>query len=620
MKKMDSLMNSNVIMKIFISLLWVLFGFTLCMIIWGMNKGFDFSDEGYFMLLYSDGQECTLQHITFFYLLRDIFGGLNPGILFYRTLRFVLLLLSSTVFYWGFKQWIQYTLKVDFKVTSFYILYPIICILTLMSYSIFYQVLSYNSLNLVLTQLTVGFFLLYLSEPFNMIKNRRRKWIFLFIVSFLAGTILFVKFTTALLVLSIIILILVIEIIWSENNKKRNAFNIITSFISGFIFYCILTTIIGYSPVKTIQGIINSLPYLQFQGYGVSDLLKMYWNDFMTNFIKLVFYHPVYFVSPVILWWGFGRIPSRLNILIIGLTIFFIIADVLTNNFYQAGMPNLYSASAIYRLLLFFSFIFIILVLFDKQTRLIINEIVQEKIYFYAGLFLLVVFPIICSFGTDTLLSVNITQNIFSWGMVFLLILLIILSKEKHGKAIFLAISLLLICNSVSQIYSGYVKNPYRLNKPLTEQQFCVPELPRGNNIKFDSETAAFLRKTFTIIKERNTNTSIQPIINLYNFPGLTYLLGGFSPGYPWYCTSVCKNSDFINCYYLNKSKMKNLKNTIIILESSFKVTNPLRNSLTKRGIIFPAEFILLDSINKPNSKEKIIIYAPKCLVKTKIT
>jgi len=150
---------------------------------------------------------------------------------------------------------------------------------------------------------------------------------------------------------------------------------------------------------------------------------------------------------------------------------------------------------------------------------LIINEIVKEKNHFYTGLFLLVAFPVICSFGTDNQLSVNITQHIFPWVLVFLIILLIILSKEKHGKLIFLAISLLLLCNSVSQIYSGYVKYPYRLNKPLTEQIYTVPELPRGNTIKFDFETATFLRKIFAVIKERTTYSSMQPIINLYDYP-----------------------------------------------------------------------------------------------------
>jgi hypothetical protein len=607
-------MTRNIILNIFIITLWILLGIAFAIIIWGMNKGFDLSDEGFNMLLFTHGQECAIKYMPFYSIFNNIFQGFKPGILFYRMLRLGLLLLSSTIFYWGFKQWIQYTLKVDFKVTSFYILYPIICISTLMSYSIFYQTLSYNSLNLVLTQLTVGFFLLYLSEPFNIIKNRKRRWIFLFIVSFLAGTILLIKFTTALLVLSIIILILIIEIIGSENNKKENAINIITSFISGFIFYCILTTIIGYSPVKIIQGIITSLPYIP--GHGVIDLLKMYCNDLVVNFILIVLYHPVYFVGPVILWWGFGRIPPGLNILIIGLTVFFIIADVLTNHFYKAGMTNLYSASAFYRLLLLFSFIFIILVLLFKRTRLIINETVKEKNNFYAGLFLLVAFPILCSFGTDGVLSVNITQNIFSWGLIFLLIILIILSKEKHGKAVFLAISLLLICNSVSQIYSGYIKSPYRLNGSLYEQQYKVPELARSNNILFDLKTAYFLKKTVTLFNDKIQYSDEQPIINLYNYPGLTYLLGGVSPGQPWYWPPAYENNDFINCYYLSKSEMKNLENTIIILESSFTVTKTFRNGLLTKGIVFPDNYKLIDSIAKPFGAGKLFVYSPKCLVK----
>jgi len=61
---------------------------------------------------------------------------------------------------------------------------------------------------------------------------------------------------------------------------------------------------------------------------------------------------------------------------------------------------------------------------------------------------------------------------------------------------------------------------------------------------------------------------------------------------------------------------MKNLENTIIILESSSIVTKTLRNGLLKRGIVFPDKYQLIDSITKPFGTGKLFVYSPVCLLK----
>ena len=82
-------------------IIWVLFIFMMVILTWGMNKGFDLSDEGFSMLSLTKGQEQGMEIMPVYTMLQKLFSVFNPGVVFYRLLRIILLLTGTAVFVTG---------------------------------------------------------------------------------------------------------------------------------------------------------------------------------------------------------------------------------------------------------------------------------------------------------------------------------------------------------------------------------------------------------------------------------------------------------------------------------------------------------------------------------------
>ena len=66
----------------------------LSVVIWGLNKGFDITDEGYYLLGYQDGQEIGYSPSGFQYVIRGFFGWMALDIINVRILRLIISLIS----------------------------------------------------------------------------------------------------------------------------------------------------------------------------------------------------------------------------------------------------------------------------------------------------------------------------------------------------------------------------------------------------------------------------------------------------------------------------------------------------------------------------------------------
>jgi len=152
------------------------------------------------------------------------------------------------------------------------------------------------------------------------------------------------------------------------------------------------------------------------------------------------------------------------------------------------------------------------------------------------------------------------------------------------------------------------LNSPYRI-RPLKEQKYYVPELSKAKKIRFDYETASFIKNAIEIFNNKIQFSSERMIINLYNFPELTYLLGGTSPGYPWYANPKYKNNDFINCHYINFSNKEKFRTAIILQESSYPITQDFIACLMRHDVLFPDDYMLIDSLAKPKDIGYIYIY-----------
>ncbi|MBI4931498.1 MAG: hypothetical protein HY841_12085 [Bacteroidetes bacterium] len=502
---------------------------------------------------------------------------------------------------------------------TFNLFYPIIFLSTLMSYAFGYQILSYNSLTLCVVQIVIGLFFLYVwfiqQEEKNVIRIRA----ILVSIGFLVALLFLIKYPTAIILMIVLgIIFLITELKLNDKKIKDVLFNALSVFV-GIILLGLLLSACFHSPMYIINGILKGKEYLP--AHNADFLFHLYAEDYFDNFLKIIIYHKIMLISPIIMWLFF-RFSYRKIFFISAVICFLLIAnDVLVNEYYKAGMTHIYVASAFYRLIALFSIIFLVLNIIDKRARNLWLPFISNRLIFFCGLFLLFMTPIICSFGTANVPSVHITQFVFSWVLVFVFILSALFSKFLYTEYLFLIVVFLIMINMSSQIIYGNVYSPYRMNAPLTEQKFTVPELPAGNNIQFDYETSVFLKSITEKLKSHHALTKGQPIISIYNYPGLIYLLGGRSPGNALYFDTGFANYynsgylfdyDKSNCFFIRNSTMENLNKTVILIEQEFNVSQQLYECLNKKGICFPEKYFKADSVRIPAKKDYLFLFLPK--------
>ena len=73
-------------------------------VLWGLNKGFDFTDEGLYILTLTEPSQ-SLPYFKYGVILKGLFGWLKPGIVFYRSLRLVLTLVLGLLLGNSFIAW-----------------------------------------------------------------------------------------------------------------------------------------------------------------------------------------------------------------------------------------------------------------------------------------------------------------------------------------------------------------------------------------------------------------------------------------------------------------------------------------------------------------------------------
>lgn len=593
--------------KLFNYLYWLLFFSISFVIVWGADKSFDLSDEGFTMLMYNPNQEWISRTNPFFYMVGNFFNTFHPDIFFFRILRLILLIFSSFVFSFGFIRWIKHAFN-HLPSYSLNFFYPLIGLSTLLSYTFGYQALSYNSLTLFFTQIIFGLFLVG-STKMQRDNLYDRKLLLLQILIGINLCFLFlVKFPSSILSFMIMIVVLSLNSFHYKKNIAFSSLFIFNILLSAAITFFLLY-FIGIQPLDYIKSILNSDKTIP--GHDIYKLLLYNIDDYYGNFLKFMIVH-LYKVygAALILWLLFRNGFYKMSIAAAFLLLYFMVSYIIDLQYYKAGMTYLYSASGAYRMLGVMILLFTILLIVDKKSR---EKLGIQSNNFYSlmvAFIILYSLPFTCSLGTNVAISIHVIQFCYSWVALFALFLMLIF-KHKTFDFIFKSFLMIILITAASQIVNAFIDNPYRV-APLTEQKHKVKGLIKGDNIKFDIKTASFLESIVSILKKKHQSTKDRPIIVLYNYPGLTYLLGGLSPGAPWYTGPGYENYDEFDCRFFRSSKMNNLKNSLFLIESNYTVSSTFTECLKEKGVDFNNNYILADSVKTPFENGSIYLYIPK--------
>ena len=271
-------------MKYFLFLITIII---TAIILWGMNRGFDISDEGFYLLHYQDSYYAPFDIHLFYKIVKWVFGFVDLTIINLRVIRLILIFLSGTIFTIGLMEWTK-DKRVSVTNMNNASVFLFILLGCLISYGMFPQSLSYDSMNSFIFITSAGLFFYAMRDYDN--QNKIRYFIPFFIIGFLLSLQVFIKVPSFLLLfVSYIVLILLMRG-FSPGYKVLLLLILFSGFAAGLILYnyFVENILISYNGFRSAQFIVQSLD----SGYKYSDLfiniLRASWQIGILIIISLI--------------------------------------------------------------------------------------------------------------------------------------------------------------------------------------------------------------------------------------------------------------------------------------------------------------------------------------------
>lgn len=521
-----------------------------CVLIWGLNKGFDITDEGFYLLGFQENQELGISVIKFHHLIKPLFWWLDLNILNLRVMRLALLIFSAFLLTLTIKRVVKK--KIDLLFT-----FSLLLLSALLTFTFGPKSLSYNSLS--------SSFIIF-SFCFGLIALNTEHIKYKYVLTLLSGLFLafcfFIKPSAAFIYAFFYSLFIIYEIIY---HKQKNWIPFVLFIAAGWIAGNCLYFIIVESPLKFYHSFVASYAHITSlnDGHGIKDFNKGIFQLFDEIFSIagfLCFLLIAHFFTPRYLSKKYLIICN--SFLGVILLLYYYNNLVVSNN--NAAPFLLISLGG----LLYF--------LFQVITT---NKKFEGS---YSLVFMLFMLPFIGAFGTNNALISNAMYMIILWAalMIYLVYSGDLPFYIKRGLLYTFLIT------STVVFYNYYLKFPYRINS-LDKQVV----LHAKSNIYLQEDLSKSIVSIEKILRSNNFKDG-DPIIGMYKIPGLIYLLGGTSPG----DHQSIWDHKFLDFYLHNlKLSTQDYSKSFILIKNS--VTSAQIKKLNEAGINFPNEFIKLGNV-----------------------
>jgi len=485
------------------------------LLFWGLSRGFELVDEG-LALTASQFPADTLYHSSMGYFLSlcpDVLGDQVRSLRFFHVLS---RLVGSFALPIGIFAWMGCFCK-SFQITSQDKLLLVLfsSIGSLLPFAILQQTLSYNGI--VLMFLLIATSLLFAAFT----RSAESKMFSANIV--LAGMFIAlsfpVKFTASLALLLMSTLIA----FSFPSHRKRYTLNIACGIALGFGLY--------FSAIENAQHwyqVFSSQIAIDLSSsHGPSHLLANTGPSLQKHALELGLVLISVFLIPFLRRRSkrlFADTRSELNMIAIGT--FVALCASLSYGFHQAGYLH---TSLIYVSLvpvLFFCGLQLIHLSKNKSLPS------YDTLRFSQCVGFLLLLPFAISFGTDTPLLWNVLCNFTSLYLGIGLLYAYMAARYKCRGIVTYGLPAVAM-TTLAVFVQGYVFYPHNTT-PLLEQTEKTTLSPTIAGLMLDHKTAAYLIDTSQILKKNGFEPG-DPVLTLFDAPGLAYALQARIPGGPWY-------------------------------------------------------------------------------------
>ena len=549
-------------------------------LIWGINKGFDFSDEGYLMMGYTN--PIHIQPTGIYQVFLHFFVHFfSPGVIFFRCLRLLLILLSSFFFCYQFISYFSYTSKVKLDISTRIIVYSSILLANLMCYSIFESNLSYNVLTLCIVLYVSGFM-------FLLFRKQKPSLTVILSLSLLCSIQFTVKFPTAFLFYFLVIAVFALMAILNKTPLLELIQQILIFTVCFVLFIAlIIESFQGpfysyFIDLKTSISLLkdhdpNLLKALYLESFSDSyqqSIYRVKWYIYLFSGLSFIYY----FIRP-------SMTKKVLGIILCILTLIYISMygnRIIELELYKSGMRYLWRALDAFLPIIFTISLINFPLLFLRSYR-------TKNIIPIFCFFLLLSLPILCSLGTGNQLTLQCLQYMFA--PVALICMLFILQEDTIFKTINILILVATCCLIYFQTKSGFIDHPYRINGKLTELNLKFSN-QKLSSLYTDSSTNYFLVRIENNIEQKTTFKNNIPCIDFCKIPGVVYAINGYTPRNAWFSRTVPE----LNTYFLSSEKER-FKTCVLFLPTSYESNQGILDFLASNELDLKKDFYLLDSL-----------------------
>lgn len=566
----------------------VLAGLVLAVLVWSLPRGFDITDEAFYLLNYRYPAEYEASFTDFHLVITRVFGLADASIGTYRVAALLGIGLGAAAFGLSLSVWLRRALSPDnprcwLAQPTLVITYVLLG--ELLAMSVMPRTVSYNGLNTLLLLLTAAATLAALScGPVGS------SWLLL--AGAAIGLDVFVKVSTAGLLLASVVLLLA----WCWRGAGvvfllRALAMLVIGVGCGLGMYFLL----AQPPTIWWHTFSQEIIMLQGQGYGTADLFVKYLGSARETLSVLIWpLGPLLVLVPGLAWWWLQQrqLPRwlpLLSIALLGAAGLWLAAQAVYRLWYSTAYINgLQSLAVLIFFLLLIAGVTAVEVVpagAADSSRSAVTKLAQQQLPVALWLALL---PLLAAAGTYNDLRVNLVIDAAPW---FGLALMLLALPRPNLLPVWVTPLLLLLPAgyAAEQTVWGTMRVPYCLTGPMTVQTQPLHAAGVRGTLLLDSNAVAFIGRLEKTLAQGGFKPG-DPLLAFYDMPGLVYLCGGISPGATWYFSHI----DNRNCHALDISQQPLSKACILLNET---LSPEIASCLRRHGLRFPEAYRLVGEV-----------------------
>ncbi len=591
-----------------LTVLWII---AIVSVVLFLNKGFDVTDEGGFLLSYERADIYRGGVYNYHLIINKTLGWANLSILGYRVVGVLLTLVSTLIFNWGFCKWYYIVFDKE-KVLSGWIIVPFLSLGVSLFEFTGIRTINNNTLTNFLL-ISILSLTLYAASVLKANQSKRINLPFIFSVigiGFCVAFSFFVKFSAGSLLLITVLGFLLYSFRIEALPIRSRLYGILAlggGVIGGMLLY--------WSGVQSYEEWIRNFnfEYRILSDHSPVILLERYFS----NVVHAIWYFLKYFswllVGYVLYRYRkqlyskikIAKVPRWTEILVFVVAFTIQLILMYRHGYFKSTFVNGWTNAYLFLCIMFFQGFLRSAYCLGPGRAAASLDIINVSKYVHIIVFLFIA-PFIVSVGTANNIFLNSLWHSSPWFALIVINNKVLLANYRKGS-ILLIFMLLPGISASMQVMDGNVNNPYYKifsgNKAGPNyQNYSVSGISRLEGIYVDIESARFLRKINLCYNE--IRDAATPQLLGYHIPGIVYLLGAISPVVPYYFRAD-RDVKAIN-------KWIDSGQPLYILESSMlPLSRELRAALDNKGVKFPNNYYLAKRFHSPYQHGDIMLYIP---------